>query len=513
VRGLAIAAITALSGLSLIGLASPASAATAKPYDFNGDGFTDVAIGSPYGTAGSAKFAGFVDIVYGSSNGLNTGKHQVFSQASAGIAGSPETSDHFGNSLTSADFDHDGFADLAVGVPDEDTADGANAGYLQILWGSAAGLSGTDSSATVEPTLTDPTTGEVIVGPGPSHRFGETLSVGDIDRNGWSDLFYSVPGAGMFNWFDFTPVPTAKAVAKTRTPHPGKGLAIASANKTKGEVTAQSEEDVNTTFFATGNVTGDNLGDLVVGWYDADGETVHGFQVLTGVIDPETGLGALDGTTAELIDTQVSSLTAGDFDGDGFDDVALGQTPDATHLGGQIAVYEGSATNVNPDAPTTVLNQGSPSVPGNDEAGDAFGASVAAGDVNKDGKADLAVGVPTEDVDSAADAGSAVMLYGSATGLTGAGSQGITQNTAGVPGGCETGDKMGTQVSLLDTNNDGFADLLAGAPAENAGDGMVSWLEGVTAGVTGTGSLGITATTFGVTGKKAEIGRRLGRLG
>jgi hypothetical protein len=105
------------------------------------------------------------------------------------------------------------------------------------------------------------------------------------------------------------------------------------------------------------------------------------------------------------------------------------------------------------------------------------------------------------------------MLYGSATGLTGAGSQGITQNTAGVPGGCETGDKMGTQVSLLDTNNDGFADLLAGAPAENAGDGMVSWLEGVTAGVTGTGSLGITATTFGVTGKKAEIGRRLGRLG
>jgi hypothetical protein len=212
--------------------------------------------------------------------------------------------------------------------------------------------------------------------------------------------------------------------------------------------------------------------------------------------------------------TDVNSVTAGDFDGDGFADVAAGQTPDAGHLGGQVTVFKGAATNVSLDAGAFyAVDQDTPSVPGAGEAGDAFGASIAAGDVNGDGKADLAIGAPTEDVGTVADAGAAFVLLGSATGLAGAGSQAITQNTAGVPGGAEKGDKLGTQVTLLDDNKDGKADLTAGAPAENGGDGMISWLKGIATGVTGTGSLGIGSGTFGVTGKKAEIGRRLGRLG
>jgi hypothetical protein len=89
----------------------------------------------------------------------------------------------------------------------------------------------------------------------------------------------------------------------------------------------------------------------------------------------------------------------------------------------------------------------------------------------------------------------------------------VTQNTTGVPGGAETGDKFGTQVTLLDNSKNGFADLSAGAPTENVSDGMVSWLPGTASGVTGTGSIGVTSTHFGVVGKRAEIGRRLGRVG
>src|SRR5262245_1621228 len=57
--GLAAAAISALTGLSLIGLVPAASSAVtvpAKPYDFNGDGFADLAIGSPFGTVGTQKY-------------------------------------------------------------------------------------------------------------------------------------------------------------------------------------------------------------------------------------------------------------------------------------------------------------------------------------------------------------------------------------------------------------------------------------------------------------------------
>lgn len=531
--GLAAAAISAITGLSLIGLAAPSASSAvtvpAKPYDFNGDGFTDLAIGSPYGTVSGLKYAGFVNIIYGSSNGLNTAKHQVFSQNTAGVPGSAETSDHFGYSLASGDFDHDGYADLAVGVPDEDTTSGTNAGTIDFLWGSSSGLSAAQSSAADE-----------FDTPGAAHRWGETLAVGDIEHDGWPELFITTPGTSNFAWFFFGPdaaAPAAKATggatstATGRGAHPGKVVTrsaakkVESAKATSGgaagaedRVGTLSATDVNSSWLATGDVTGDGHDDVVYAWSDSDAATAeerHGFIVFPGEIPDGATQGDLNADAAVgIIGVDVNAATAGDFDGDGFADVALGQTPDADHLGGQVAVFKGAATNVSADAGGSYLvNQETPSVPGAGEAGDAFGASVAAGDINKDGKADLVIGAPTEDVGTVADAGATFFVLGSATGLTGVGSQAITQNTAGVPGGAEKGDKLGTQVTLLDNNKDGFADLTAGAPAENAGDGMISWLKGVTAGLTGTGSLGIGSGTFGVTGKKAEIGRRLGRLG
>jgi hypothetical protein len=514
--GLAAAAISALTGLSLIGLAPSASSAVtvpAKPYDFNGDGFVDQAIGSPYGTVGTQKFAGFVNVIYGASSGLNTGQHQVFSQSTSGIPGTPETSDHFGYSLASADFDHDGYADLAVGVPDEDTGNGGNAGTIDFLWGSPSGLSAAQASASDE-----------FDTPGAAHRWGESLAVGDIEHDGWPELFITMPGTSNFAWFFFGPEPAATAAAAKgggRTAHPGKVVNPAAAKKIEGaggRVGTLSATDVNNSWLATGDVTGDGHDDLVYAWNDADAATAeeqHGFIVFPGEIPEGTTQGDLNTETAVvIIDVDINSATAGDFDGDGFADVALGQTPDADHIGGQVTVFKGAATNVSADAGAFyAINQDTGNVLGAGEAGDAFGASLAANDINHDGKADLAVGVPAEDVSTVVDAGSTVLLYGGATGLVTTGSQAFTQNSSGVPGGSETGDKLGTQVTLLDNNNDTFADLTTGAPAENAGDGMISWLKGTAAGITGTGSLGIGPGTFGVTGKKAEIGRRLGRLG
>jgi hypothetical protein len=531
--GLAVAAITAIGGLGLAGLATTAAAAPAasaapaaaaavtipaKPYDFNGDGYVDEAIGSPYGTVSGHKYAGFVNIIYGSSKGLNTAKHQVFSQSSTNVPGAAETSDHFGYSLASADLDHDGYADLVVGAPDEDTGSGANAGMITYLWGSPSGLVADPNTWDNEyATDADPANDIPATGPGANHRWGESLSIGDIEHDTWAELTITIPGGDFYKFKGFTWKPEPAAATKAastakRTPRAG-GVAGTAAATAKGEVRTLAVVGFNNSWVATGDVTGDGFDDLVYAWYDADAASAadrHGF-----VVYPGTATGDLnDSALVPITGVDVNSLSLGDFNGDGFADVAVGQTADSNHRGGQVKVYKGAATNVTADAGGSyVVNQETPSVEGSGETGDGFGASVAAGDINKDGRADLAIGAPTEDVGSVADAGATFVLYGSATGLTGTGSQVYTQNTAGVPGGAEKGDKAGTQVTLLDDNKDGFSDLTVGAPAENAGDGVITWFKGTASRLTTTGCIAVYAPTFGVKGKKAELGRRLGRLG
>jgi len=101
--------------------------------DFNGDGYSDLAVGVP-GEDGS----GAVHIIYGSASGLHQWLGQVdkiFTQNSPGINDSSEAGDLFGDSISTADFNGDGYSDLAVGVPGED-----GSGAAHIIYGSASGL-------------------------------------------------------------------------------------------------------------------------------------------------------------------------------------------------------------------------------------------------------------------------------------------------------------------------------------------------------------------------------------
>ena len=108
--------------------------------DFNGDGTGDLAVGVPYEDVGSAVDAGAVNIVYGSATGLTASGNQFFHQDSPGVSGAAQASDHFGWALAAGDFDGDGFSDLAVGIPDEDTSGVVDEGGVQVFRGSATGL-------------------------------------------------------------------------------------------------------------------------------------------------------------------------------------------------------------------------------------------------------------------------------------------------------------------------------------------------------------------------------------
>src|SRR4051794_12177712 len=118
-RWVAIGGIVALA-VAGTAIGSPAIRAIgpAQAYDFDGDGFADLAVGVPGEDIGFRSGAGAVNVIYGSATGLTEVGDQFWAQESVGVPGASEPGDHFG-SPASGDFDGDGYADLAVGVPGE----------------------------------------------------------------------------------------------------------------------------------------------------------------------------------------------------------------------------------------------------------------------------------------------------------------------------------------------------------------------------------------------------------
>lgn len=85
--------------------------------DFNSDGCPDLAVGMPGATVNGKPLAGYVAVVYGSAAGLRPEGRRVLHQSNAGIPGTVEGSERFGWSLTGADVNSDGDADLVVTSP------------------------------------------------------------------------------------------------------------------------------------------------------------------------------------------------------------------------------------------------------------------------------------------------------------------------------------------------------------------------------------------------------------
>ena len=374
--------------------------------DFNGDGFADLAIGVPgqdswLGPA--VADAGEVYLVYGSPAGLDRNTARGLSQsprpiqqdpfvihpALMDLAGDAELGDQFGSVLAAGNFNGDLFTDLVIGVADED----ADAGAVHVVYGSAAGL---------HPNLALPNQywrqgfGGIESVNLPDKRFGHSLAAGDFDNDGRDDLAIGAPRATVL----------------------GQALA--------GEVNV---------------IYGSALG--LHAWLTRPDQLWH--EAIPGILDD----GILNG------DAFGWSLAAGDFNGDGRDDLAIGTPYDDRGAGGafvnsagSVHTIYGSVGGLNAIAPVASQQwyQDSPGILDVSEPNDHFGWNLTTGDFNGDGKTDLVIAVPYEDLGAAANAGAVNAIYGAAVGLNagaGPGNQFLHQDSPFMPDLCEAGDGMG----------------------------------------------------------------------
>ena len=373
--------------------------------DFNGDGFDDLIIGSPGDEVSGSNGAGMITVAYGSSTGLTS--PQIFHQDSPGVDGVVASNERFGAAVASGDLNADGYDDAIIGVPGEYRCWPAigvcgDVGAVHILFGSANGI--TSAGDKYISQRTNGFSGSPNVG----EEFGASVTTGDLDGDGYDDVIIGVPGEYRC--------------------------------------------------WAHIGICGDDVGAIQIIYGSDNGIRTDNDQYFgqrsNGITaDPSVG------------DRFGESVSTGDINADGYDDVVLGIPGDyrcwphigvCGHVGAVMVLYgtENGATASGDD----YWGQRSNGVPGYVGVGDEFGASVTTGDLNEDGYDDIIIGIPGETVSSRNDAGAVQILYGSANGSTTDGAEMLYVSQSAFTGTSQTNARFGSAITVIDN------DLIIGAP-------------------------------------------------
>jgi hypothetical protein len=336
-------------------------AAVAGAGDVNGDGFADVIVGAP-GLAIGDPEEGRAYLYTGNASGLS-GTAAWFTDQTSILT-------HYGFAVAGGgDVNADGYADVLVGAPDYDNQN-SDEGIAFLFLGGPAGLPASPSWSAEPGGLTS--------------QFGAAIAhAGDVNRDGFGDVLIGAPGYGG---------------------SPGEGGAFLYLGNATGlnATFAWSAEPTNTNnarygaaVAGIGDVNRDGYADLAVGAPAAtgtagtEGRTYTYLGAASGVPTASTVLEPSN-TSSALYGSAIAGV--GDLDGDGYDDALVGAPGwSGANREGRAYLHLGAAAGLVSTAalffsPTSTAFAG-------------YGTSVAAGDVTRDGVAELYFGAPGMNLD------------------------------------------------------------------------------------------------------------------
>ncbi|MBC6608080.1 FG-GAP repeat protein [Hymenobacter sp. BT188] len=397
--------------------------------DVNGDGYDDVLIAaSDTFNKSSVVYRSRVYLYHGSKNGLVT--------ADPTVLVAPANTRAFGQNMAGAgDIDNDGYDDILI------SAESISSGPRRVYFyrGSSTGL-----------IIEDPT---LLASPGSNSGdyFGNSVAgVGDIDGDSYNDVMVGAFGNNNYQG-------RAYLYRGTSTGLNIDPVIIANPANT-------GEDWFGVSVAGAGDVNKDGYADVVIGAQGALNNrgrayVYHGSDA--GLVTPPTILNEPHGV--RLSQFGVSVCGVGDVNGDGYSDIlvgiiaGLGGTPNRAYF------YNGGPDGIN----TTHITLDDPMA----KPGSFFGLDIAsAGDVDKDGYADVLIGA----YGSEGNKGRAYLYHGSSSGLHTTSS--ITLKT---PESTTTAFLFGSVVAGVgDIDGDGDDDIMIGDPYANRNQGQVYLYQG-----------------------------------
>lgn len=428
--------------------------------DFNGDGFDDIAMGSPTEDVGALADAGAVVVSYGAQYGITHVGSQLFTPSAIGQT--DQAGARFGAALATGDFNHDGYDDLVVGSPFEDVGGVADAGRIYIVYGSAGGLQSTS-------IVWDQTTGNGTNETG--DHFGASFAVGNFDGDpvGYDDLAIGAPGedAG-----------AGAVFVNYLGGFLGLTNGIATYVKQSSLGGTDSPGDQFGFALAAGNLFGTSHDDLAIGApYKTISVLGFGYPgagavwVLRG---SDSGISTSSPLTCDAATVGPPqnganfgyALAVGQFFAGSTRSLAVaepGRMVNGLANAGRVLVVEGGASALDwANARILTQDSGGAAVV---QAGDRFGSALAAGDYyDADGYDDLGIGSPDDGFGVTTAAGQFHIYPGGSTGPSGAGWSAFNQGTLNEP--FEANDEFGAAVAYGHFDQGGRGGFAVGAPGE-----------------------------------------------